>query len=429
MRHLSRYRRRAAAHAIVRAAARTGVLAGALVACAGPDPRTPTRAQRGDTLVVSHRGDGVWGDAPQLERRSAFGEADGNDTVTLGEIRAIAVSDDGRVFATDGQRPGVRVFDAELRAVALWSRDGAGPGELRNPDGGLAVLSDGRVVVRDPGNGRAEVFGADGQPSASWRVIDAGLRSRDNFGQHGDTLLTRVVVDYTGPIDQWRYGLARIAPDGRLLDTVALPTPTLSPPTLVARRGNNTAELPLPFAPQSLAAWHPAGGFAVARGDRYAITWPRAGGLVRVERDVEPVPVLAAEAAQERAYVTKGLQWLDPAWTWQGPEIPGVKPLLSELFVGRDGSVWALREGAAEDRDDPDYRPDDASSVERRLRSTLAFDVFAADGAFLGSVRVPRGVRLRPAPAFDARGFVALEIDEAGVPRLVRYDVTSAVTR
>jgi hypothetical protein len=386
------------------------------------------REQRGDTLVIVHRGAGTWGDSARLVRRATFGEADGSDTVTLGEIRAIAVGPSGRVFAVDGQHLAIRVFDADLKVVGLWGRDGAGPGELRNPDGGLAVLSDGRVVVRDPGNARAEVFSADGRSAASWRVIDAGLRTRENFGQHGDTLLSRVVVDYTGPINQWKYGLARIAPDGRVVDTVRVPPAELAAATLVARRGNNTAELPLPFAPTSLATWHPGGGFAVARGDRYAITWPRGDGLVRVERDVEPVVVLAAESAQERAYVTKGLQWLDPTWTWQGPDIPGTKPLLSQLFVGRDGSVWALREGTAEDRDDPDYRPDDASSVERRLRSTLRFDVFDADGAFLGSVALPREVRLRPQPAFDARGFVALEIDEAGVPRLVRYGIAGLAT-
>lgn len=384
---------------------------------------TLTTEQRGDTLVVAYRGVGSWGDGVRLVRRASFGEADGSDTVTLGEIRAIAVGPDGRVFAVDGQRLAVRVFDADLGVLGVWGRDGAGPGELRNPDGGLAVLSDGRVVVRDPGNGRAEVFDADGRPAGSWRVVDPGLRTRDNFGRQGDTLLSRVVVDATGPIDRWTYGLARIAPDARVLDTVVPPVPTLTAPTLVARRGNNTAELPLPFAATALATWHPAGGFVVARGDRYAITWPHRTGHVRVERDVEAVAVLDAEAAQERAYVTKGLQWLDPSWAWQGPDIPATKPLLSQLFVGRDGSVWALREGEAEDRDDPNFRPDDRSSVERRLKSRLSFDVFDADGRFLGSVPLSADVQLRPQPAFDARGFVALTIDDAGVPRLVRFDV------
>lgn len=403
-----------------------------LVTAACPDAsrsRDRSETQRGDTLVVVHRGTGVWGDRARLERRAVFGEADGSDTVTLGEIRAIATGPDGRIFALDGQRLAVRVFDADLGVLGLWGRDGAGPGELRNPDGGLAVFSDGRVVVRDPGNGRAEVFAADGRSDGSWRVVDPGLRTRENFGQQGDTLLSRVVVDFSGPIERWRYGLARIAPDGRVLDTILPPASALSVPTLVARRGNNTAELPLPFAPTSLATWHPAGGFAVARGDRYAITWPRGAGLVRVERDVDAIAVLTAESAQERAYVTKGLQWLDPSWTWQGPDIPTTKPLLSQLFVGRDGSVWALREGEAEDGDDPDFRPDDPSSVERRLKSRLSFEVFDADGRFLGSVRLPNEVRLRPQPAFDQRGFVALTIDGGGVPRLARFDVVVAGRR
>lgn len=398
-----------------------------LTACAERQPDdTTSREQRGDTLVLVHRGAGRWGDSAQLVRQASFGEAEGSDTVTLGNIRAIAVGPDGRVFATDGQRLAVRVFDAALRPVALWGRDGAGPGELRNPDGGLAVLSDGRVVVRDPGNARAQVYASDGTPVENWRVVDAGLRTRDNFGRHGDTLLSRVVVSAVGPIDRWTYGLARIAPNGTVVDTVTAPASPLAPQSLVARRGNNTAELPLPFAATSLAVWHPAGGYAVARGDAYAVSWPGRSGWLRVERRVTATPVLEAEATQERAYVTKGLQWLDPSWTWSGPDIPRVKPFISQLFIGSDGSVWLLREGDAEDRDDPDFRPDDASSVERRLRSRLSLDAFTSEGEFLGTVAIPAGVQLRPQPAFDAQGFVALEINDDGVPRLVRYAVVTS---
>ncbi len=306
----------------------------------------------------------------------------------------------------------------------MWGRDGSGPAELKNPDGGLAVFSDGRVAVRDPGNARLQLFGRTGASAGEWRVIDAGLRTRDNFGRQGDTLLSRVVTKAVGPIDSWQYGLARITPDGQVLDTVPLPSGARA--TLVARRGGNTAELPLPFAANALWAWHPSGGFARADGDRYAITWPSARGLIRVERQVRPVTVSDAEAAQERAYVTKGLQWLDPAWTWTGPDIPPTKPLLSRLFTGSDGSVWALREGEAVDGEDPEYQPNDASSVERRLRSALSFDAFQADGRFLGSVAAPVGLQLRPQPVFDSTGVVGLEIDGEGVPRLVRYRVVKS---
>ena len=368
------------------------------------------------------RGLGRWGSDATLERVAAFGEAEGGDSTALGRITALAMRD-GRIYATDGQLRVVRVFDQMLKQVSIVGRDGSGPAELQNPDGGLAVFSDGRIAVRDPGNARLQLFTPDGRSAGEWRVVDAGLRTRDNFGRHGDTLLSRVVVKADGPIESWQYGLARIAGDGRVLDTVYLPLPTLPRMTLVARRGSNTAELPVPFAPTSLWAWHPHGGFVIARGDQYAITWPLRRGLVRVERDVERVVIGSAEAAQERAYVTKGMQWLDPAWIWTGPEMPREKPLLSQLFVGEDGSVWVLREGEAVDDDDPDYRPNDASSVERRLRSRLIFDAFTSDGVFLGSVPVPAGLQLRPQPVFDVAGLVGVHVDVDGVPRVVRYTV------
>lgn len=402
-----------------------------LAACTGDDLARgdAVRSQRGDTLVLQIGGEGRWGREASLREAAAFGEADGSDTAILGQIVALAVGPDDRVYATDRQRLGVRVFDAELRAIGIWGRDGSGPGELRNPDGGLAVFSNGRVAVRDPGNARLQLFGVGGGSAGEWRVVDAGLRTRENFGRQGDTLLSRVVVRADGPIDSWVYGLMRIAPDGRVLDTLSFPLAPNARPSLVARRGGNTAQLPVPFSAGPLSAWHPRGGFATAQGDTYAITWPRDAGQLRVERSVAAVAVSTPEAAQERAYVTKGLQWLDPAWVWTGPEIPSSKPMLSSLFVGTDGSVWALREGDAVDGEDPDYRPNDASSVERRLRSQLSLDAFTADGDFLGTIALPAGLQLQPLPVFSESGIVALALDAAGVPRVARYIVETPAPR
>ncbi|MCC7115486.1 MAG: hypothetical protein IT520_14000 [Burkholderiales bacterium] len=395
------------------------------VACAPADRDAPARTtvMAGDTLVIRWRGEGVWGAGARLVPEATFGAADGNDTVTLGGIVALAEGRDGRIFATDGQRRAVRVFDSTLRPVAIWGRDGRGPGELGAPDGGLAVLRDGRVAVRDPGNARIQLFGPDGAPAGQWAVIEPGLRTRDNFGISGDTLLSRVVTDNSGPIESWTYGLARVSGDGRVIDTIAIPVGRLPRATLVARRGGNTAELPLPFAPVSHATWHPAGGFAIADGDRYAITWPGGDGPLRVERDVAAVDVTSAESTQERAYVTKGLRWLDPAWTWTGADIPGAKPLISGLFAGRDGSVWVLREGGAVERDDPEFEPGDPASVDRRLRSRLTFDAFAADGALLGTVDVPADLQLRPQPVLSNDGLVGIAIDSLGVPSIVRFRI------
>jgi hypothetical protein len=353
-----------------------------------------------------------------------FGIEAGSDTATLGEISALTLAPDGRVLALDANIPAVRVFDADLRPIAIWGRRGAGPGEFNGPDGGLAVLSDGRIAVRDPNNARIQLLGPDGRDAGSWGVISAQFRARTNFSRMGDTLLSRVVMDQNVSIDQWRFGLMRIAPDGRVLDTLLLPKSDLPTLTLKARRGGNNAELPLPWAPSGLWAWTPLGGFVVARGDRYAITWRDRGFLLRAERTVTPEPVTEAERAQEEAYATKGLQWLDPTWQWTGPAIPQTKPLIHQLLTGEDGRIWAVREGPAVEGNDPDYQPNEPSSVERRWRPTYRFDVFAPDATFLGTVAVPTGLQLRPAPVFSGDVLTGLEVDAEGVPRLVRYRVT-----
>ncbi len=82
----------------------------ALIASCTPadtEGREDVRTQRGDTLVVGIRGAGAWGAATQLQRVAAFGEAEGTDDVTLGNIIAIATAPD-RIYATDGQRHAVR---------------------------------------------------------------------------------------------------------------------------------------------------------------------------------------------------------------------------------------------------------------------------------------------------------------------------------
>lgn len=46
---------------------------------------------------------------------------------------------------------------------------------------------------------------------------------------------------------------------------------------------------------------------------------------------------------------------------------------------------------------------------------------FDATGVFLGALDVPDGLQFQPQPVFDASGLIGLELDDSGVPRLVRY--------
>lgn len=71
----------------------------------------------------------------------------------------------------------------------------------------------GRIVVRDPGNARLQVFGADGEAVATWAVISWQCRSREPLYATGDTLLTLqpsgVVADINNVVQA--LALARMA--------------------------------------------------------------------------------------------------------------------------------------------------------------------------------------------------------------------------
>lgn len=74
----------------------------------------------------------------------------------FGSVWSIAVDDDRNVHVLDEQAQHVRVFDSAGLYVETLGGPGEGPGEFSRAEA-MALLPDGRVVVRDPGNQRAQV--------------------------------------------------------------------------------------------------------------------------------------------------------------------------------------------------------------------------------------------------------------------------------
>lgn len=70
---------------------------------------------------------------------------------------------EGNEWGTAGLVPALRKFAADGEYLVTLGGRGHGPGEYANSDGGLVVFTDGRVVLRDPGNGRFTVYGRDGE--------------------------------------------------------------------------------------------------------------------------------------------------------------------------------------------------------------------------------------------------------------------------
>jgi hypothetical protein len=414
-------------------AAAVSALTALAAACGGGETAASSasveRDSVGDTLVVRTLAGSAWGgESGQLVAEVSIGVLDGPEELILGSIRSLAVGSDGTIYAMDGQLPAVRVFDSQGSFVQTLGRDGGGPGEFGQPDGGMAILSDGRLVVRDPGNARLQVFDPSGEPIATWPVIPGGFNTSNPMHRTaGDTLLTPVLVDREADVADWQMGLQRVAPDGAIVDTVLRPDANFEAPTLEARHesegGTSVSINGVPYSPDEQTSLHPDGYFIHGISDRYAFTLLRPGAFLRIERDVEPALVTAGEKAESEASTTRNMRGTDPNWRWNGPGIPDRKPYYERIYSAEDGRIWVVVELEGVEGDDPDYDPTDPDSIEDRWRSRHAFDLFQTDGTFVGRVAVPEELQLYPTPVFRGDYVWAVTRDDLDVQRIVRYRI------
>ncbi len=388
----------------------------------------------GDTLIVRTVAGNGWGGEATLVPEMSVGVLDGPSEQIFGSIRSLAVAADGTLFVMDGQVPAVRVFGADGVYRTTLGRSGEGPGEFGQPDGGMVVLSDGRLVVRDPGNARMQVFGVDGEPVATWSVIAGGFQTgRPMIRTQGDTIATPVLVDREVDVTEWTMGLQRVAPSGEIVDTLAIPDAGYEAPMLEARRemdgGSSVSVTGVPFAPDEVARLHPDGYFIHGVSDRYAFTLLRPGDWLRIEREVEPARVGRGEGAEAEASTSRSMRSTDPNWRWNGPAIPDRKPYYENIYPAEDGRIWVLVELEGVERDDPNYDPTDPESIEDRWHARYAFDVFDDHGQFMGRVPIPDEVRTYPTPVIRGDEVWAVTADELDVQRVVRFRLQLPDTR
>jgi hypothetical protein len=140
-----------------------------LAACAGGSGSPEAHEWRaaydtvGDTLVVRTESGSVWGQDAELVADLTIGQFEGPDEYMFGRVRSLAVAADGSIYAYDEHARELRKYAPDGTYLATFGRQGGGPGEYEDPDGGLAVLPDGRIVLRDPANARFSVFSAEGE--------------------------------------------------------------------------------------------------------------------------------------------------------------------------------------------------------------------------------------------------------------------------
>ena len=381
----------------------------------------------GDTLVVRTVTGNAWGGNARLVPEVSIGELEGDLEYLFGNITSLAVASGGTIYVVDAQVPELRAFSPEGVFQAILGRPGEGPGEIKQPDGGLAVLSDGRVLVRDPGNARIQVYGPDGTSLDTWPIRGGFNSSSPFFQTDADEVHTLILLDPGADVLDWKMGMVRIGPDGTPGDTLVPPDVGYEAPRLEARHeegdDRSVSVNSVPFSAGEDWAIHPGGYFVHGLSTEYRIDLLKPTGPVRIERDYEPVPVTRGEKSEEEARTTRNMRFTEPGWRWNGPPIPDVKPPFRDIFVGRDGRIWVQVHQAAVEVEDPDYDPTDPDSVEDRWREPVAFDVFREDGTYEGRVATDLGFGLYPTPVFGETHVWATTTDDLGVERVVRFRI------
>lgn len=388
---------------------------------------TAEREERGDTVIVRTVEGSVWGDTMVLVPRVAIGVIDGADAYILGNPIAADLDAAGRILVADQQARVVRVYDPEGTHRATLGRGGEGPGEFTAPDD-LRIGPGGEVIVRDQQGARFSVFSPSGEFLRSWPLI-GGFRTSTPFHVTADGQVLHPTLRNPGvPLDEWQMGIVVFAPDGTALDTLDVPSSGYEAPFVEARAEGSWSRSAVPFTPREHWVATPEGDLVHGVSTEYRLDRRSANGRVlRMARDAERAPVRSAEAAAARDGATRNMRNVDPAWRWRGEEVPASKPPYSALVSGSDGSLWVRRHVEAHEEENPAWDPDRPDGPPRtRWVEPVVFDVFDAEGRYMGPVLFPDGALVSRRGRFTLESVLAVVTHEYGHEQVVLHDLVPA---
>ncbi len=361
--------------------------------------------------------------ADQAPRTATLGQPSAAYAQAFGLVNTVRELGDGRVVVADPLGGEVVILDAALRQARPVGREGAGPGEYRQPDAVYPLPGDSTLVV-DLGNARLSVLAPNGTFARSFPMVLGQL----NLAEGPPTAMLPGGTDARGRIYFQGPGfgrdsteLLRFDPATRKVDTlVRLKLPDVERQESGGENQRRVSIRTIPFAASDGWAVGANGAVAALRVRDYHLDWIDAG-RVRSGPPAGAPPVRIGRAEKEewveRTQLTGGI----------GMQVQNVNGEVSVSF-GRNraqgridvtGYKWPERKPAFDPgaiRVDPQGRV----WVFRHLAAGQAalYDVFGPDGALAGSVRFPAGRRL---VGFGARGLYAVALSEDGESRLERY--------
>lgn len=343
-------------------------------------------------------------------------------------FRELEVAPNGRVYTLHSQTNEIRVHDPDGRLIQTFGGQGEGPGELQNP-GSMGLLAD-TLWVLDFGTYRFSYFDLDGGLIRSVRVpVELGGDLAERPPRPAGLLAD-------GSIHARPPAWSRLVASGEIAERVVLRMDEDGAPgdTLFRHPLANTvlavtipndprsrgSYAPQPWSDTELAEISPA-ELAYVRVRRRV--GPEGPGHPRVTKtgfdgtelfSVElPAEAVPLESDEMDAFVER---WVDRLSQGFFSDIapgrieqtirerlydPGFHPPVSEMVVGRDGSVWL-------------------AGPKLMDEEVTRWTVLDPEGVVVGSVELPRSFSIREADVGRAWG---MQPDELDVPHIVSFEI------
>jgi hypothetical protein len=378
------------------------------------------RAASSDTVVIRASGLGLWNDSVRLMETMSLGKRDGADEYALGDFDALAVTPTGEIYLLD-DGPVLRRYSAQGQFERTLGGAGSGPGEYRQPDGGaLGLLPDGRVLVRDPANGRILVLHPDGTPSTRWAFPPRVAGGRSLYVDRVGNVYAMIPYGPRSAIGEQPRALLRYSKQGQITDTLPVPRWSFERAYLTPSGPNGSSLRDIPYSPEVVWTYSPLGYYVGGVNATYQVDLlRRSNDVLRIQRSVPAVAISDQEVQAREEALAASIRRSFPDWSWDGPRVPRTKPAFRDIIVGYDGRIWVVTSQPSRRVASPA-----GDRVADRWKEPIAFDAYEPDGRFLGTVAAPEGVLLDPLPVFRGDTIWTAYEDEEGVKYVKRYQIS-----
>jgi hypothetical protein len=338
---------------------------------------------------VTSSGPTAWADTNgwKLVYERTVQPADG-DRNMFGNPSDVHLLPDGRLVEVEDPRaigvPIIRLFGARGEFVRTLGRDGEGPGEYLTLQ--TAMWHD-TLVIQDQRLARTTFMTLDGKPLRSFRSVCCASGLPIGIDDHG-----RVQVQGGGG------ALFRYSADGKLIDSMALPRAVV--PRVWHTADNATYSIPL--AARNVFGWLTDGSIVYGGTDNERFMITRDGiDTTRIFGRVDMPPVRMRPSLRDSLFrLFDQNKQLRPII--KRDDIPESLPAWDGIHQDPAGNFWVTL----------------GDGFFNRVRG---FDIFAADGRYLGAVASPSSAPR--AISWSGDHVAILDVDASDFPRVRIYRI------